>query len=280
MSFSHIEIWNHASQTASKLQQGNQLGFLSMTDPYQLKPIPPDQLRNGSRVGVYSAIAVVVLVVVLAAGLFLVTRAPSAEPQLTWRPIPYVYPTPAERRRAEVDCIDHWMWENAVGKYSDAEAKAGVYRGTIWSGCELVRDRLATCHHEEKVRWADEVGPKWNMFNIWVEEMQFSFEHAIESPSAMKTPDWKISIFKALDGIDRISVHLQLIDAPSVVADAHGSIEHAVAAVARRDETMREAISESDPTRLKEIGDTMFSQHSAHMADADASLEAWSHRCE
>ena len=248
-----------------------------MADPYQLKPIPPDQLRNESRVGVYSAIAVVVLVVVLAVGVFFATRARSAEPQPTWRAFPFVIPTVSDtfkRGRVVMNCIDRWMWENKIGEYSYVDLSTGR------DVCKPVWDRLAACQHEEKMRWAEEVGLQWNMFNIWVEGMNTMFEYAIDSPSLLDDPGWRISIFQALDGVEEIAARIHLIDAPSVVADAHDSIELAVAAVAQRDAAIRETISESDVTRLKEIGDTMFNQSLAHLTAADASLEAWSHRCE
>ena len=130
------------------------------------------------------------------------------------------------------------------------------------------------------MRWAEEVGLQWNMFNIWVEGMNTMFEYGIDSPSLLDDPGWRISIFQALDGVEEIAERIHLIDAPSVVADAHDSIELAVAAVAQRDPAIRETISESGVTRLKEIGDTMFNQSLAHLTAADASLEAWSHRCE
>ena len=272
MSTSHIQTWNHASQTGSKFQHGNWLRLMFMADPYQLKPIPPDQLRNESRVGVYSAIAVVVLVVVLAVGVFFATRVFKSEPEPTWNDFPSRIPTPAKRGQTEKTCINRWLWENELGKYSDLH--------TSRDACVWIWDRLAACYHEEKKQWSEEVRPLWFEFKIDAELMQNLFGYAVASPSSMDEPGWRNSVFLSLDRTTEALTKWHTIDAPSVVADAHASIGAALDSITHSDQALRGAIAESDATRLEAVGSAALAKSSKRLADAEASLEAWSHHCE
>ena len=196
----------------------------------------------------------------------------------------------------EEHCTDQWMWLNSAGKYSNIDTlpeaewirefkkindrgmKTHEECGDIWRRLEKTPHETA-CYRDEVDQWMSDIEPAFDDLEAAITLLGNRLTDAIDSPGSMNDNNWRNNALDQLSKVEETSERLLSIQVPSVVANTHYSVEDAARAITTRASVLREAIADSDVTRLSAIMGLAFLEAADHFGAANASLEAYQMRC-
>ena len=196
----------------------------------------------------------------------------------------------------EEHCTDQWMWLNSAGKYSNKDTlseaewlsefekindrgmKTHDECGTIWDRLEKLPHETA-CYRDDVDEWMSDIEPVFDDLETAITLLGDMLTDAIASPRLMNDSNWRNNTFEQLSNVEDESEKLLWLYVPSVIANAHYSVEDAARAITTRASVLREAIAASDVTRLSAVMGLSFLEAADHFGAANASLEAYQMRC-
>ena len=196
----------------------------------------------------------------------------------------------------EEHCTDQWMWLNTAGKYANVDTmsetewlreftkindrgmKTHDECGAIWARLERMPHETA-CFRDEVDQWMSEIEPILADLDTSITVLGDMFNDAANSPSLMQDRNWRNNVFDQLSQAEQASDRLLHVHFPSTIANSHYGIEDAARSITMRDTVLREAIAESDMTRLAAVGGLAFTEAADHFRAAESSLKAYQLRC-
>lgn len=179
---------------------------------------------------------------------------------------------------SNVDTLSEAEWMREFKKINDRGMKTHDECGAIWDRLEKLPHETA-CYRDEVDKWMSDIEPVFDDLEMAITLLGDMLSNAIASPRLMNDSNWRNNTFEQLSNVEDVSEKLLWVHVPSVIANAHYSVEDAARAITTRASVLREAISDSDVTRLSAVMGLSFLEAADHFGAANASLDAYQMRC-